>query len=498
MAPDGSWTRAAFTDFCNGPTMLRRMSRPSQLENCITRFGMFRMLDRITRIVNSGRLLASWTKLRLDARDYPGPFLHAESGTTQSAVERSPHILLFAWDFPPAINGGVYRPHSLAKHAAKAGWQVTVLSGPLEEQEGAAGVDLLKSLPPAVKIFRAPRAQAPSYRLIPKSGDGCFPEIITASHAAVEACRQTEPTVILASGPPFHTFFSAYFAARRFRVPLVLEYRDEWCVHTPHFVDATAFDKKWEERLLRFASNVIFVTDATRDLYLASIGSLDSKKCFVVPNGWDPDDFFDEAAASASKSIVACDRFVISFVGTIGLHTDPSSFLARFQEVMARRPALRECLLVRFAGPKTAEKGRYLLANFRDQFPNSIELVGGVAKSAAIAEMRHADALLLLLDPFYDTSIPGKLYEYLAAGTPILAFGETGIAADLVRRLGAGIVVPTDDSFPLEAAFYRLLKQPREQWDTPDRKAWVVNHTRGELATKIMNVLGSAATCIPG
>ena len=56
--------------------------------------------------------------------------------------------------------------------------------------------------------------------------------------------------------------------------------------------------------------------------------------------------------------------------------------------------------------------------------------------------MRGADALLLLLDqPFYETAIPGKFYEYMATDTPILAFGGTGVLAALVRGLGAGLNV---------------------------------------------------------
>jgi colanic acid biosynthesis glycosyl transferase WcaI len=40
----------------------------------------------------------------------------------------------------------------------------------------------------------------------------------------------------------------------------------------------------------------------------------------------------------------------------------------------------------------------------------------------------------------------GKIFEYLAAERPILAaVPADGVAADLVRRAGAGVVVPPDD-----------------------------------------------------
>jgi glycosyltransferase involved in cell wall biosynthesis len=434
------------------------------------------MLDSVRKTVNSGRALASWMNLRAGGGTVPG-----------NPGRRSPHLLLVAWSFPPEINGGVYRPVSLAKYAVKAGWRVTVVSGPLKGQESAAGLELLNSLPAAVGVFRALPAPLTSYRLLPKV-DGGFPNIVPVSQAAVEACQDNPPTVVVASGPPFLTFISAYFVAKQFRVPLVLEYRDEWTIHTPHFVSATAFDKKWERKLLRSASAVVFVTEATRDVYLASIDGLEASKCFVVANGFDADDFAEEPAASTGNSPKSDDKFVISFVGTTGWAANPSAFLARFQEVMARCPLLRERLLVRFTGPKHDEF-RGAFTSFRNQFRNSIELVDGVGKSAAVAEMRRAGALLLLLDSFYDASIPGKLYEYLAAGAPILVFGDTGIAADLVRRLGAGFVVPAHDSASLEAALFRLLEEPRARCETPDRIAWLADHTRGAQATRMLKVL---------
>ena len=237
-----------------------------------------------------------------------------------------------------------------------------------------------------------------------------------------------------------------------------------------------------------------------RDLYLASINGLDAGKCFVFPNGWEPDDFVDKPVKMAGNLSKSRGKFIISFVGAIGLHADPSEFLARFQEVAARCPLLRERLLLRFTGPITTDQGRRVLASFRNQFQNSIDLAGAVAKSAAVAEMCQAGVLLLLLDSFYDTSIPGKLCEYLAAGAPILVFGDTGLAADLVRRLGAGIVVPTNDSSALEAAFDRLLKEPREHWQTPERRAWLLDHTRDGLATQMLKMLGEAQRprCVGG
>jgi len=54
-------------------------------------------------------------------------------------------------------------------------------------------------------------------------------------------------------------------------------------------------------------------------------------------------------------------------------------------------------------------------------------------------------------------SVPGKLYEYLAAGRPILAMTAEGETADIVRASGNGVVVPADDEAGIEAGLLQVI-----------------------------------------
>jgi glycosyltransferase involved in cell wall biosynthesis len=283
-------------------------------------------------------------------------------------------------------------------------------------------------------------------------------------------------------------FLSAYLIAKRWDLPLVLDYRDEWTIHPPGWISASPFDRVWERKILRFASAVIFVTELMRERCLATNPSISPDRCRVVPNGWEPEDFRQARRRPAWHASDRSRRFVISFVGSSVPYTDPSSFFDRFEEVMVRRPSLRDRLKLRFVGRKIGDF-RDHLERARVRLPDSIELIDEVKKTAAVTEMQDADALLFLLDPFYDHAIPGKLYEYLAAGPPVLVFGDTGMAADLVRRLGAGPVVPVEDPTALEVAFDRLMQEPRINWETPQRMSWIKQHTRSALALQMLSVL---------
>jgi hypothetical protein len=70
--------------------------------------------------------------------------------------------------------------------------------------------------------------------------------------------------------------------------------------------------------------------------------------------------------------------------------------------------------------------------------------------------MRRASALLILQGGTA-MAIPGKLYEYLAAGRPLLALGEPGEMTQLVRAHRLGVTALQADVADIERALAVLL-----------------------------------------
>ena len=71
--------------------------------------------------------------------------------------------------------------------------------------------------------------------------------------------------------------------------------------------------------------------------------------------------------------------------------------------------------------------------------------------------MQEASALLLV-QPGTRLSVPGKLYEYLAVGRPILALADEGETADLITESKAGIVAKPDDEEAIRKALTSLCR----------------------------------------
>jgi hypothetical protein len=86
--------------------------------------------------------------------------------------------------------------------------------------------------------------------------------------------------------------------------------------------------------------------------------------------------------------------------------------------------------------------------------------------------------------------VPGKLYEYLDSGRPIVALlRETEEAAEMVARAG-GRLLPPGDAESLAAELAARWTAWRARGRAPDaRPAWLAAHERGRLAGTLAQAL---------
>jgi glycosyltransferase involved in cell wall biosynthesis len=74
-----------------------------------------------------------------------------------------------------------------------------------------------------------------------------------------------------------------------------------------------------------------------------------------------------------------------------------------------------------------------------------------------MALQRAADILVLVTSGVRTSEATGKLYEYLAAGRPILVIGAGSAAAEIVTGAGAGTAIPVHDPDAAERALRAIL-----------------------------------------
>ena len=129
---------------------------------------------------------------------------------------------------------------------------------------------------------------------------------------------------------------------------------------------------------------------------------------------------------------------------------------------LALVPELHISLIGPVAEPYRAE---LLAAAERAGVAGRVTLRGPVPPEEVVAALSGAAMGLCLIQPIcrsYELTLPNKLYEYAAAGVPVLA-SDLPVIASTVREWDAGEVVPPSDPTAIAAGMARLLDPERAE-----------------------------------
>jgi glycosyltransferase involved in cell wall biosynthesis len=378
-------------------------------------------------------------------------------------------VLLVTMYFPPAGGGGVQRPLKLATHLPGLGIETHVLA-----PDDPKWLHRDEELRPPTQAFvhRArylgPRARLPSEELHGRQGldrtlaqtrlayrrvllpDASVTWAPTALPAALRLVKREGIDAVITTSPPLSLNLIGASVKRLVGIPWVADLRDSVLANADLRFERAAVRAKERalERIVRLvarsADAVVAVSDAIAD----EVRRFEpAGPVRVIPNGCD----FDEFAGLAYKP---GERFRITHTGSFFGYRDARPFLTALAEV-------ENDVVARFVGGLRSSDREWAE---RLGLGDRLEEISRVPRPRALELQRDSDALLLLLPDAggRGRGVPsGKIYEYLAAERPILAaVPPDGVAAELVRRADAGVVVAPDDVGALRAALSGL----RARW----------------------------------
>jgi hypothetical protein len=376
-------------------------------------------------------------------------------------------VLIVAFAFPPSNVIGAVRVGKLARYLDHRKYEVRVLttdigkdrSFPLEipeervlytdYRERKAWLDFLirrlrrRSAAPVNAIGNASSAQGGALKRsrwqmlrrhyyglihIPDMRSNWLKTAIPAGSRLIEEWR---PDVIFASAPPYTGLIVANRLGRAFDIPWIADFRDLW-VDNPYY-SAPAWrrpvDAALERMTLRSAAALITVSP----VWAEQLRRRHGKVATVVYNGYAKEDF-----PSVPYERDRGEALTIRHMGSIyrGFR-DPS---ALFAAIALLSETLRDRVVVEFFGDASDD-----VLSLAETYGVGDRVVASpvVPYREALELQMKADILLLLQwnDKRDEGNLPGKIFEYLYARRPILLIGyEQGVAAQLVRERGAGLV----------------------------------------------------------
>lgn len=287
--------------------------------------------------------------------------------------------------------------------------------------------------------------------------------------------------VLLASMSPYETAEATRDLANHIERPWVAGLRDPWALDEM-MVFPTGLHRRREltrmRRTLSSAAAIVVTSQETIVALREAFPEFSSKPIVSIPNGFDAADF--------AAPVPPRDDGVFRIVHTGYLHTElgrkqrQTAYLRRFlrgeangvdiltrshvylvaavEKLLERQPELRSRVEIHLAG--------VLSPDDREVAERSgvVRLHGYLPHTESIALVRSADLLFLPMQNLpqgrRSSTVPGKTYEYIASGRPILAAIPDGDARDILEAVGTSLFCSPGDS----AAIRRIISEQFERW----------------------------------
>ncbi len=401
-------------------------------------------------------------------------------------------VLLICYGFPPIGGGGVPRPLKMAKYLGEFGWKVHVLTVD-PSYHATLDPSLLSQVPTDVTIHRAKE-----FQILPKRGGGqagsaagksdngpnkprsllnvlkqnvfgllkkmkpylLIPDdqilwLPNALKLGREIMRREKIDCIFSTSGPVTNHLVARRLAREFSCKWVADFRDPWTqnMHKSGIAWRDRLEERMEERVMADADVVTTVTATFAENFRNKHGQR-IRRLELIYNGFDQADFED-----LTPNHTAPGKFHAVYAGILYQKRNPRLLLRAIKELIDEGLVQRDEILLSFAGvfdyPGYSEN-RDCVRELG--LEDVVRLLGNLPHKEALGLMKGADVLLLIGDVSPDAGayIPGKLYEYMGIGKPILALNKAGEATQIIETFQLGQVADPEVKDAIKHAYLKL------------------------------------------
>ena len=401
-------------------------------------------------------------------------------------------VLIISYYWPPTGGSGVQRWVKFAKYLPAEGWQPVIYT-PENPEQLAVDASLEAEVPAEAEVIR--RRIAEPYemykKLLRKSGHSKEAVEVNPVNAQNKSliqkmamwirgnlfrpdprCLWIGPSVrflkkylaehpvdlIVSTGPPQSMHLIGRRLARETGLPWIADFRDPWTkIFYFKHLSMTKATERWHEKMEKRVLDEATAVVAVSPLVQKEFQEMTDTPVELITNGFDECDYEitgdscqkQPAKTTDNPEIIAGNPpqdFTIAHTGLFAADGNPTVLWDVLGEKCRTDEKFRRALKINLVG-KTDEQ--IIQAIEAAGLTPNLDDMGYQPHSVAVEQQRTASMLILPLrkEPEYKAVLPGKLFEYLASGRPILGIGQPdGAMSMILDSTRTGVVFDWEDS----------------------------------------------------
>jgi len=414
-----------------------------------------------------------------------------EHESTESLPQR--HALVLAYYFPPVNESGALRPARFCKYLPQFGYKPVVVT--TTSAEGLAN--------PAPDVFQVSRNDGPKggsvwrrfairilQRVLPYNDR--IEWVPDAIATASKILRHTKIQVVISTSPPIATHMVALWLRWRHGVAWIADFRDP-LVGNPYRNrwHGRLYDALMERWIVSWADAVIMNTDAAL-MAMKRRYPQSTKKFHLIWNGYDPDD------ECRPRPIPQRDHKIMVHVGSIYGGRHPGRLVDSIARLLERGHLAAGKFRLRLIGSLEHDMPWLAHSAFEPLVRAGLIEYGNevVPRLEAYRQMAEADYLLLLDVNALGRGlqVPGKIFEYIRIGRPILAFTPSGSPVERIlaqSEIPHTCIAPSEQDDEIDRKVLNFLSLSNKAVDI---NSWFRANFDGRSQTAVLARLVSAMT----
>jgi glycosyltransferase involved in cell wall biosynthesis len=400
------------------------------------------------------------------------------------------HILLIHQAIALLDEPGGTRHHEFARHLVSLGHRVTIITGQVSYLTGHTTVDggfIQRTTDNVgVSIVR-------SYCL-PGWHRSFIQRVLSSLSFIISSCiagfQVRNVDLVWGTSPPIFQGLTAILLARMKHVPFLFEVRDLW----PYFAVSIGVLRQpllirlseWLERFLYSQADSVIVNSPGFIDHVLTRGAREVK---LISNGVDTSMFDPKADGADFRRMNDLEgRYIVLYAGAHGMAND-------LEVVLEAADKVRDLNDVVFLFLGDGKEKPFLKSKAEALGLTNVQFLSPVPKEDMSQVLAAANACVAILKPIeaFKTTYPNKVFDYMAAGRPVL-LAIDGVIREKVETAGAGIFVPPGNPEALAKAVRRLVND-RDQGERMGQagRAYVEEHFDRKILARKMEQLFSAA-----